>query len=129
MPSIKKNSRKIWQPERQAHEGRHNSNQKLYNSSTWRKTSKRKRMENPLCEVCKSINLITGSEVTDHIITINEGGAILDDNNHMAMCHNHHNKKSGMEKHKPILVDFIYNAYGEKIPKNKTDIIELLTKN
>lgn len=127
MPNIKKKVERWYKPEQKPQEGRHNSNQKFYNSTAWRKVSKLKRQSKPICEVCRAVNMLNGSDVTDHIITVNEGGSAFDDRNHLAMCHHHHNTKSGMEKHKAILIPFCFNDEGDKIPINKNDIIKLLT--
>ena len=126
MPSIKKGFNHKWTPKRKAQEGRRNNNYKFYNSQKWRKCATTYRLNNPLCEVCQANSIITGSEVTDHIITINEGGAVFDNRNHMAMCHQHHNTKSGKEKHQATLTTWKYNEQGDKIPVDRNDIITLL---
>lgn len=127
MPEVKKKVKRPWIKERKPQEGRHNNNQKMYNSTAWRQCSRLIRQSNPICEVCKTINMLNTSDVTDHIITINEGGSVYDGRNHMAMCHHHHNIKSGKEKHQAILIPWTLNAHDEKIPQNRNDIIKLLT--
>lgn len=56
---------------------------KFYNSAKWRKTSKSKRMANPVCEV---EGCTQPSYYADHIIPISDGGAKLDWDNLQALC-------------------------------------------
>ena len=74
------------------------SNYKTYNSRKWRKLSKSFKARNPLCIHCKANGITKASEVTDHINPIDKGGNIWDESNFQALCHKHHNKKSGRSK-------------------------------
>lgn len=102
-----------------------NSNQKDYNSKLWRDTSKQNLMDNPLCAVCQADGRTKEAALTDHLIPINSGGSFLDSRNHMSMCHGHHNRKSGMERHRSPLIE----ATGEEnelIPVKRSDIFNVL---
>ena len=115
-----------WNVQQSKHSGRTNDNQKVYNAARWRSTSKACRLDNPLCEVMQAAGRALPADVTDHIIRIEEGGAKYDRRNLMTMSHKMHNKKSGKERHKSILVEYILNEDGDKIPKRREDIINLL---
>lgn len=52
---------------------------------------------NTLCAVCLKKGLLVTGAVVDHIVPISQGGARLDDDNFMSMCHKCHNKKRGHE--------------------------------
>ena len=102
---------------------------RFYNSTAWRKLSRRYRDNNPLCEVCNE----KPAQVTDHIIRIvadergyplPTGGAAWDERNHMAMCHSCHNRKRGKERH-GFVVDSVRTENG-LIPKDRWDIINIL---
>lgn len=104
--------------------GRKNPNQHFYNSQQWRKTAKQYRQLNPLCEVSKHFKETVAAQMVDHLIPINQGGAKYDPRNLMSMCHKLHNKKSGKEKNKPNLIEYIDTEDG-KIPRNKADIFKV----
>ena len=124
MPEIpKKQPHRAYMPDPPPAHKRRISNTKFYKSQAWVKTSQLLRLNRPECEVSSEP---TPGELVDHIIPINQGGAKMDWENLMVMCNEKHNKKSGMESHKPILVEWVLNKDGDKIPKNREDIIKLL---
>jgi 5-methylcytosine-specific restriction protein A len=75
-------------------------NSKFYNSRTWRNARKRFLDKNPMCVACDSDEVITPANVVDHIVSITNGGAKLEENNFQAMCTTCHNKKSAKESAK-----------------------------
>lgn len=81
---------------------RNNPNTDFYNSRAWRKVSKTYLQGHPFCECeqCKMLPMPLPSEVTDHIIPINQGGDPWDVNNFQAMNSRCHNRKSAREAHK-----------------------------
>ena len=82
-----------------------------------------------ICESCVYGGKIVShaSMPVDHIIKIEGvGGAKIDYRNLQLICNTCHSRKSGMESHKPILVDFELNEKGEKIPIKKEDIWKVL---
>lgn len=128
MPKIPSTTKRPWinSNDKPKQSGRKHNNQKFYNSAAWRGTAKAYRMTNPLCEVSKAKGLTVAAQMVDHIIRIEEDGAKFDERNLMAMSHRQHNRKSGMEKHKGILIEYVLNDEGDKIPKERKDIINLL---
>jgi len=100
----------------------------FHDTKHWKKLSKIIRSETPLCEVATHFGLTVRTNVADHIIRVEEGGAKLDKANLMSMSHHYHNIKSGKEKHKGILIDYILNDDGDKIPKNRNDIFSIFKK-
>lgn len=106
-----------------------NDMQPFYNSENWRKVS-RLRLSSPdtcLCEVCQHIGKTKFADVTDHLIPIRDevGGSLFDERNHMSMCHNHHNRKSGKERWKSMLIEAIMIEDG-LIPKERTNIFKAI---
>lgn len=127
----KKRTSLPWAPKKetvqfQRTESKYQQNQKFYNSKAWRSLRKTYIEEHPLCAVSYATGRLAAGEVIDHIIPINEGGARLDRRNLMTLTNTWHNKKSGMERHKKILVEWEI-VDGEKIPVNRNEIIEILT--
>jgi 5-methylcytosine-specific restriction enzyme A len=73
-------------------------NNHIYQSTKWRKLRARKFKEQPLCEHCYRLNIITPTDVIDHVI------AIIDDetlaytyNNLQGLCHGCHAIKTAKE--------------------------------
>ena len=65
----------------------------IYNTSEWRKLREYKRRLNPLCEECLRHGVITPAELVDHIIPIEEGGAMFELGNLQSLCSRCHNEK------------------------------------
>ena len=106
------------------------SDYKMYNSLLWRNYSKRYRST---CEVCEGEGIHTditsgaGTRgVVDHIVPIQQGGAIWDTDNHMGMCGTHHNAKRGKEAHGFSVA----TSQGRDglVPQDRMDIIDVLLK-
>lgn len=72
--------------------------QSFYHMAAWTRKSLAFRKDHPLCELCKIEGRITPSEMTDHIVPINQGGDPWDESNMQALCKRHHNQKSAREK-------------------------------
>lgn len=102
------------------------SDQGFYNSQRWRKVSIAHRYAWPLCEVADHLGLLLESNVVDHIIPIEHGGARFDERNFCAMSHYWHNVKRGKESHRKILVQYKDTAEG-RIPANRKEIFYVLT--
>ncbi len=71
--------------------------QEFYDSCRWRRLSRWHKKINPLCIVCKELGMITAVQVTDHIISIKNGGDRLDNNNLQSLCNLHHAQKTAEE--------------------------------
>ena len=76
-----------------------NDNYKLYNSNQWRKQSKQTRINNPICAMCGKLHVNYKGLDLDHIIPIDQGGAIWHEKNHQPLCKKPcHPKKSGQDQ-------------------------------
>lgn len=90
-------------------ERQRSKNKDFYNTTAWRTVSYDFRNNtSPLCEACLEMGIMTDitpgdkKGVTDHVVPISKGGAMLDDRNFMGLCgvnsfFNHHAVKSGIE--------------------------------
>jgi 5-methylcytosine-specific restriction protein A len=74
------------------------STDQLYQSNAWKKISKRKRQYDPFCEKCLERDIVVDARITDHIVPLKEGGALLDWNNLQSLCMTCHNQKTANER-------------------------------
>ena len=70
---------------------------KFYNSTAWRKLSKKKLAINPLCEECERNGILSPARHADHIVPIKQGGAKLSLDNLQSLCIPCHSKKTAKE--------------------------------
>lgn len=122
MAYIPKQKRKSYQPEKEKAFGK----DPFYNLKVWRQTSHAIRaIYKGICQVCKD----KPSDMTDHLISREVGGADFDQQNLLPMCHICHNKKRGLEAHtnEPLVPTRQSGVDGKLVPQNKEDIIYLLT--
>lgn len=68
---------------------------KIYSTSRWQRLREYKKKLNPLCEECARHGRLTPMVLVDHIVPIEEGGAIFDMENLQSLCAACHNKKHG----------------------------------
>ena len=92
------------------------NNETLYSTTAWRKLSKEMRINNPKCNACSQFKSISNL-VLDHIIPINQGGAIWDKRNLQVLCGTCHNAKSAAESN-GVKYEYQDTPNG-RIPKNK----------
>lgn len=86
----------------------------IYNTPTWKRYRKAQLLLQPLCQHCLTFGVSTLAQLVDHIVEIEDGGAIYDLDNLQSLCKTHHNIKTGKEKSKrnkptknyPSLSDF-----------------------
>jgi 5-methylcytosine-specific restriction endonuclease McrA len=123
MPYLKKPRRPAYLPERKKRKPTGDSS--FYNKTAWRKTSRRYRQQNVLCEVCTSINVLEPATLTDHIIGRQFGGADYAPRNLMAMCASHHNSKSIKERY-GLFLDTVDTPAG-LVPSDRSQVIDVLT--
>lgn len=97
--------------------------QAFYNTADWRKLAATYRDEP--CEICKAAGRLRMMYVLDHIIRWQAGGSRLDRRNLMPVCKSCHNRKSGMEKHREILIETVM-VDGELLPKDREDIFKIV---
>jgi 5-methylcytosine-specific restriction protein A len=83
--------------EREFFGGRRNS--VIYNSSRWRRISKKKRAVSPFCEDCEDIGVTVIADVVDHIVEITDDKSLAFTwSNLKSLCHACHNSKTAIEK-------------------------------
>lgn len=68
-----------------------NDNMRFYNSSAWRRLSKKLLRIRPFCPCGDEAKQV------DHIVPINQGGAMLDTSNLQTLCVSCHAKKTANE--------------------------------
>lgn len=79
------------------------TNTKLYQSSSWRKKAKNYLQRNPSCKECERMGIERQADVVDHInpipplATVAQFWDMSKDENLQALCHRHHNSKTGHE--------------------------------
>jgi len=89
------NIKSPWIKERKQFEGiDKKSYNEIYNTRKWQRFSMNYRKRNPLCRECERRGIIKATALVDHIIPINQGGKIWDEENLQPLCHECHNKKS-----------------------------------
>ena len=128
MPILPKTTKRSWIPTQKKVEFKQtNKNEEVYNTTRWRKLRAAIIQANPSCKVCESLEEVKEANVLDHIIPIKQGGAIWSKANFWPMCHQHQNRKSGMETNKGTLIDTKETDYG-LIPKNRDEIDKLFLR-
>jgi len=119
MPKLpKKSKRRRYLPPKQKRERKPTGDQKRYQGQTWRKLSRRMRIDNPVCVICQE----RPSQVTDHIIRTRDGGSWLDERNLCAMCKTCHDHKSRMEAH-DLELRWVMTNEG-KVPATKREVFK-----
>lgn len=103
MPNRPKKVNRPWQSPRKPFGRRAKSHYDFYNSTRWRKKSKRYRDKHPYCVHCEKEGIVSAADVVDHIQGL---GYLLensldpyDDKELQGLCHHHHNRKSGRQAH------------------------------
>ena len=89
---------------RKPFEGFVSPNAEIYNGKSWRNLTKLMAALEPLCRYCLQKGLTVASEVTDHIIAIEDGGSVYDRRNLQRLCTSCHNQKSADERHARYLL-------------------------
>jgi len=104
MPNFPTAKRSNYLPRRKAFGRRKKHNKRIYDSIRWRKLRSYYIANNPLCEKCleddQYVDATGRRGVVDHIIPINEGGAVFDVANLQTLCNKCHNIKSAKESTK-----------------------------
>ena len=128
MPSLPKRNKRKQDNERP----RVPSGDIAFYNTKWGNVSKLYRKLNPLCEMCKASGKLTDASpgdrkgVTDHIVSVSNGGARMDERNFMTLCKQCHDRKSALEKNGWTCDKG--GDYGEYIPINKAEAIKTLIK-
>lgn len=99
---------------------------KFYNKTKWRKTSKAMIADFIICPVCEE----NPSQMTDHVIP-RPDGADYDKDNLLPMCHRCHNRKRAKERDfNDYLVETKQSdtEQDKLVPVDKFDIIQVLKR-
>lgn len=72
----------------------------VYKSSQWRKLRNLKASMNPHCEHCLKLGLVRPVKIVDHIVEIEDGGAVFELENLQSLCHACHEAKTAAEAKK-----------------------------
>ena len=75
-------------------------NAHIYKSFKWQKLRKIYYSNNPLCENCLLHNAVVKGVIVDHVIEINDGGAVYDYNNLRTLCISCHNTTTTEQRQK-----------------------------
>lgn len=101
-PRCDKHQRKnqITPPEdRQRKYSHHYENGKnIYHLARWKRLRARKAALNPICEHCESNGIAKPLQEVDHVIEIEDGGAVWDIGNLQSLCRRHHKIKTDLCK-------------------------------
>lgn len=77
-----------------------NPDNKFYQSAKWKKFSQLYKDKHPLCCRCEAEGRVTITNVTDHIVRIQDGGEPFAESNLQPLCTSCHSKKSISERFK-----------------------------
>jgi len=99
---------------------------KVHHGNRWRKMSLKYRRQHFFCEVWLSLGKSVKADHVDHIIRIEDGGAIWSSENWMAMSEFWHNRKSGAEQLQGSINIPYFETEEGKIPKDREAIIKIM---
>jgi 5-methylcytosine-specific restriction protein A len=64
----------------------------------WQRVRAERLRVEPSCRPCRAEGKTTPASEVDHIVSIADGGALLDINNTQSLCHDHHADKSAADR-------------------------------
>lgn len=97
-PRCAKHARIVEPTPKREYAHHHIDGKNIYHSYQWRKLRLGFVAQNPLCLHCEQYGIITAGYIVDHIVEIEDGGAIFDINNLQHLCKSCHNAKTAREK-------------------------------
>lgn len=97
-----------------------------HHTHRWKKLSRSYRKRHYLCEIWLFLGKAVKADHVDHIIRIEEGGAIWSEENWMSVSEFWHNAKSRQEQLLGSLNLATIDTPHGKIPKNRQDIIDYM---
>lgn len=71
---------------------------KFYHTARWQKVRNHYIRQHPLCEICFAEGKICMAKIVDHIIEIQDGGALTSPSNLQSLCAYHHALKTKAEQ-------------------------------
>jgi len=92
MPTLPKLKRPHWLGERKPFERYANKNTEIYNSPRWRRVSYLFKLKHPIC--CRP-GCGQPTHTTNHVIPINQGGAVWDEGNWEPLCETCNARETG----------------------------------
>lgn len=98
-----------------------------HSNRKWKARSKAYLAKKVWCEMWLSLGRHVLAEATDHVVAAEDGGAFWLEENHMALSHFWHNKKSTLEQNRQIKLASKETPSG-KIPLDRNEVIRVLTK-
>ena len=75
----------------------HEDGKNIYKSTRWTKLRAALIRQQPLCQHCAVYGIVTPGKIVDHIVEIEDGGAIWDIDNLEFLCAPCHNTKTAKE--------------------------------
>lgn len=76
---------------------------KFYHTARWQRARNLFISRNPLCCMCLAEGRITQATLVDHIIEIQDGGALTNPSNLQSLCAYHHALKTKAEREKRVI--------------------------
>lgn len=76
------------------HDERRGSSRQRGYDARWERVRSMHLAAEPLCRMCSQAGRTTAAVLVDHILPINDGGAILDDRNLQSLCRSCHDEKT-----------------------------------
>lgn len=70
-----------------------------YNTQQWRNVRELVLQQQPLCQACEAVGLLTLAQMVDHIKPVRLGGEFWDRDNLQPLCNSCHASKSARERH------------------------------
>jgi 5-methylcytosine-specific restriction protein A len=75
----------------------HEDGKNIYKSQRWVRLRAELIRQQPTCQHCLQYGIVTPGKIVDHIVEIEDGGAVWDIDNLQHLCHTCHNIKTGRE--------------------------------
>jgi 5-methylcytosine-specific restriction protein A len=70
----------------------------FYGSGRWKTYRARYLRDHPLCVICSATGRVEAATTVDHIVSMRDGGAAWDPDNHQALCTTCHQRKRAQER-------------------------------
>jgi 5-methylcytosine-specific restriction endonuclease McrA len=99
---------------------------KEHNTQKWKRLRKAYKSRNYFCEIWLSLGKSVKADHVDHMIRIEEGGAVFSKENLMAVSEFWHNAKSRQEQLCGSLNIPYFDTPDGKVPQDREDIIRFM---
>ena len=71
---------------------------RFYQSKEWKLARAIRLDSEPMCRNCRASGILSAASVVDHIVAIEAGGSMLDQDNLQSLCESCHNSKTGRDR-------------------------------